>query len=259
MKRHAIALLLFLTGFSAASAEVRIEHMTWVEVRDALKAGNTTIIIPTGGTEQNGPHMVLGKHNFIVAETARRIAERLGNALVAPVLAYVPEGDIENRQGNMAFPGTISLPEPVYESVLEAAADSFKAHGFQTIVFLGDSGGNQRVQDRLAKRLTADWKAWFGTSPRVFNAENYYAEYGGDAFLIAEGETPGTVGTHAGIRDTSELMAVYPGGVRLNAVTSEAGNGNNGRPERSSKARGEALLELKIKAAVSEIRAFQSK
>ena len=94
-----------------AVAEVRIEHMTWVEVRDALKAGKTTIIIPTGGTEQNGPHMVLGKHNFIVAGTARRIAERLGTALVAPVLAYVPEGDIESRQGHMAYPGTISVPE----------------------------------------------------------------------------------------------------------------------------------------------------
>jgi len=42
---------------------VFVEELTWTEVRDALQAGKTTILFPTGGTEQNGPHMVLGKHN----------------------------------------------------------------------------------------------------------------------------------------------------------------------------------------------------
>lgn len=105
--------LLPCTAPRAESPEVRIEHMTWVEVQAALDAGTTTVIIPTGGTKQNGPHMVLGKHNFIVAETARRVVLELGDALVvAPVLAYVPEGDPAKKQGHMAFAGTISVPEP---------------------------------------------------------------------------------------------------------------------------------------------------
>jgi len=62
--------------------------------RDALRAGATTIIIPIGGTEQNGPHMALGKHNVRAAALSQRIAEKLGNALVAPVLSYVPEGRV---------------------------------------------------------------------------------------------------------------------------------------------------------------------
>ena len=69
-------------GTRLDAAEVEIERMTWIEVRDRIADGATTIIIPTGGTEQNGAHMVLGKHNFIVAETARLIARALGDALV---------------------------------------------------------------------------------------------------------------------------------------------------------------------------------
>ena len=38
-----------------------LEEMTWMDVRDALKAGKTTIIIPTGGMEPNGPWLALGK------------------------------------------------------------------------------------------------------------------------------------------------------------------------------------------------------
>jgi creatinine amidohydrolase/Fe(II)-dependent formamide hydrolase-like protein len=66
---------------------VFLEEMTWMEVRDAVNAGTTTVIIPTGGTEQNGPHMVLGKHNYLVHFKAGEIAKRLGDALVAPVMA----------------------------------------------------------------------------------------------------------------------------------------------------------------------------
>ena len=98
-------------AFSAQPADsVFIEELTWVEVRDAIKAGKTTIIFPTGGTEQNGPHMVLGKHNFRVAALSLRIAEKLGNALVAPVVSYVPEGRVSPPTGHMRFAGTISVP-----------------------------------------------------------------------------------------------------------------------------------------------------
>ena len=109
---------LFLSGFVACcylwgsgSAQtlpntVFLEELTWTEVRDAIGAGSTTIIIPTGGTEQNGPHMVLGKHNFLVKHKAEAVARRLGNALVAPVVAYVPEGDLAPLTGHMRFPGT---------------------------------------------------------------------------------------------------------------------------------------------------------
>ena len=238
-------------GEVAPSAPVEIERMTWIEVRDRVAAGTTTIIIPTGGTEQNGAHMILGKHNVIVAETARRIARDLGDALVAPVLAYVPEGSVDDKSGHMAYAGTISVPDDVFAAVLQAAASSFKAHGFKTIVLLGDSGPNQGPQQALAEKLTF---AWQDSGVQVINAGKYYAANGGEAMLIAEGETAATIGTHAGIRDTSELMAIDAAGVKLNGAKPDS-DGVKGDPARASAERGARLLQLKIKTAVEEIRA----
>src|ERR671924_1449954 len=68
---------------------VFIEEMTWLEVRDAMKAGKTTVIVPTGGVEQNGPYLATGKHNYILRGTAEAIARKLGDALVAPIVAFV--------------------------------------------------------------------------------------------------------------------------------------------------------------------------
>src|SRR5882672_9925109 len=153
MVRYLFAILL-LCFAGAASAQtpdtVFLERLTWEEVRDAMAAGKTTIIIPTGGTEQNGPHMAIGKHNVRVAANADAIARRLGNALVAPVIAYVPEGSIDPPTGHMRFAGTISLPDPVFRQVLEYDARSLKQHGFKNIVLIGDSGPNQDGQNAVA-------------------------------------------------------------------------------------------------------------
>lgn len=248
--RAVLSILVLLALWSpAAAAEVEIERMTSPEVRAAIEAGKTTILIPTGGTEQNGPHMVLGKHNFIVRETARRIAEKLGNALVAPVLGYVPEGDIEKREGHMAYAGTISVPPPVFAAVLEAAADSFRAHGFKTIVLLGDSGPNQEPQRILARQLS---RAWAAKGVRVLSPDSYYGANGALDWLKGEGESEAAIGTHAAIRDTSELLAVFPAGVHKDRMTADK-DGVIGDPGRASAERGEKLLSLKVAAAVKDI------
>src|SRR5687767_12000293 len=92
------------------------EDITWNEMRDAIRMGYTTYIIPTGGVEQNGPHMVLGKHNFIVNYAAERIAKALGNTIVGPVLMYVPEGTWEPKSSHMRFPGTLGLDEAGFQT-----------------------------------------------------------------------------------------------------------------------------------------------
>lgn len=238
----------------AIAAEIETARMTSAEIAEAVKAGQTTIIIPSGGTEQNGPHMVTGKHNFIVAETARRIATELGDALVAPVMPLTPEGDIARREGHMAFPGSISIPPDVFENVLVAAGESFAIHGFKTIVFLGDSGPNQEPQRLAADRIN---KVFGASGVHALSADKYYADNGQVAWLKSQGETDDTIGPHAGIRDTSEMMVVEPDGVRT-AKLAAGGAGATGDPSRASAERGAALLALKIKAAVAEIRAAQT-
>jgi creatinine amidohydrolase len=136
---------------------VWLEEMTWMDVRDAMKAGKTTAIISTGGIEPNGPWLVLGKHNYVLHTNCDAIARKMGNALCAPIVKYVPEGDIAPKTGHMASPGTITMREETFRAVLTDTAESLQAHGFKTIVFIGDSGGNQAGQKAVAEALTAKW------------------------------------------------------------------------------------------------------
>jgi creatinine amidohydrolase/Fe(II)-dependent formamide hydrolase-like protein len=241
----------WLLASAAGAAEVETGRMTWVEIRDAVAAGKTTILLPTGGTEQNGPHMVTGKHNFVLDETARRIAVKLGDALVAPVLPFVPEGDIAKREGHMAYAGTVSLTPEIFTAVLTAEAESFKAHGFKSIVFIGEHGASIEPQARLAARLS---QAWSGDGVRVINAGTYYNGNGQVEWLKGRGETAAAIGVHATIQDTSELLAVYPAGVRLDKRAADK-DGVKGDPTKATPEIGAAMLDLKVDAAVKEIEA----
>ena len=110
----------------AALDTVFLEEMTWMEVRDALKAGKTTALVVTGGVEDNGPYVATGKHDYIVRATAEAIARKLGNALVAPVVAFVPQGNIEPPTEHMKYPGTISVSEDTFERLLTDVCASLR-------------------------------------------------------------------------------------------------------------------------------------
>ena len=184
---------------------VDMADMTWVEVRGAIDRGYTVVIVPTGGIEQNGPHMVLGKHDYIVRKTANRIAREVGRTLVTPVVSFVPEGDYDPPSGNMLFPGTLGVPEPVFAQVLEGIARSLKSAGFKTICFIGDHGGNQAAQAAVAAKLTREWA---GQAVTVLHVADYYnVDEPQKKYLRDKGETPATIGDHAGLIDTSELLA----------------------------------------------------
>ena len=149
-----------------------LDDLTWTELRARIAGGATTALLPVGGTEQSGPHMALGKHNVRVRLLAVRIAERLGNAVVAPVLAYVPEGAIEPPTQHMRYPGTISVPVPVFEATLEAGARSLCRAGFHDVFLLGDHGGYAASLERVAARLSRGSAA--GARCRVQALGEYY-------------------------------------------------------------------------------------
>ena len=233
---------------------VFIEELTWTEVRDKIAAGTTSVILPTGGTEQNGPHMVLGKHNFIVKVAGERIARRLGNALVAPVVAFVPEGNVDPPSGHMRYPGAITLPNEHFEKLLEYAARSFRANGFTDIIFIGDSGGNQNGLRNVAEILNREWS---GSGVRIHFASNYYRGNGFREWLETQGEAADDIGSHAGITDTSQLMAIDPSLIRMNARAKNGGfegSGVRGNPTKASIEYGRKGLQMKVDAAVDQIR-----
>jgi creatinine amidohydrolase len=160
---------------------VWLEEMTWMDVRDALKAGKTTIIISTGGIEPNGPWLALGKHNYVLKANCNAIARKLGNALCAPIVPFVPEGNLEPKSGHMLTAGTITMREETFEAMLTDMVESFKVNGFQNIILIGDSGGNVTGMKNVAQQLTARWNG----TPVVAHIPEYY-DYDSVAKLLNE-------------------------------------------------------------------------
>lgn len=256
MRLFALLLLsLFLSVARAEAASVEMARMTWIEIRQAVAQGAQTVIVPTGGTEANGPQMALDKHNQIVGYAATKIAERVGQTLVAPVVPIVPEGKFDPPDGNMRFPGTIGVSDQTFEALLEDVARSLKLAGFRTIIFIGDHGQSQKPQSNVAERLTREWRS---AGVRVFHVAAYYDDAKQTAMLKAKGETDNTIGFHAGLVDTSELSFIHPGSVypnKLNGLTAPLGAlGASGNPGKANAALGEQLIAMRIDAAVAEIK-----
>jgi creatinine amidohydrolase len=258
MRGLRVALLLLATGFSSPSfaASVQLEELTWTELRERIAGGATTALLPIGGTEQNGPHMSLGKHNVRAKLLATRIAERLGKTIVAPVLAYVPEGTIEPPTQHMRFAGTISIPDGVFEATLEAAARSLRRHGVRDIVFLGDHGGYRSSLDRVAAKLNREW----GAAARVHPLPEYYraAQIDFAATLKARGFASDEIGPHAGLADTALMLALDPTQVRQDIAAARApgvvGDGVAGDPRRATAELGRLGVEHIVEATVAAIR-----
>lgn len=243
---------------AAPAASLYLEDLTWTELRDRIAGGATTVLVPIGGTEQSGPQMALGKHNTRARVLAGRIAQRLGNAVVAPTIAYVPEGSIDPPAGHMRFAGTISIPEAAFEAVLEATARSFRQHGFREVVFLGDHGGYQKNEQRVAATLNREWAAHPGC--KVLALVDYYrvtqAEY--VAALKAKGFGADEIGTHAGLADTALMLAIDPSMVRpaalAQAATAGPREGVHGDPRRATAELGQIGVELIVDRSVQLIR-----
>jgi len=251
-----LSLLLLVPAAAQPSDTVLLEQLTWTELRDQIRSGKTTIIVPIGGTEQNGPYMALGKHNIRVLLLADRIARNLGNALVAPVLAYVPEGGLAPPTAHMRFPGTITIPEQAFDQTLESAARSFALHGFHDIVFLGDHGGYQKAMAAAAARLNREWAA---TAVRAHAIEEYYrvSETGFAQLLRDRGYAEEAIGMHAGLADTSLMLALDPRLVRSDRLAKakpEPGDGISGDPREASAALGAAGVDQIVARTVAAIK-----
>jgi creatinine amidohydrolase len=253
----AVTAMLLATQGASAAPPVLIESLTSPELAARVADGATTVLVPIGGTEQNGPYMTLGKHNARVLELSTRIAQALGNALVAPVIAYVPEGNIAPPTQHMRFPGTITVPERVFEATLESAARSFRAHGFRDIVFLGDHGGYQASLARVADRLD---KEWASTPVRVHAMPDYYRASSRTwaRTLAARGFSTAEIGVHAGLADTSLSLAATPSVVRLDALRHaehpSKARGVEGDPTRASAELGEIGVDAIVATTTVAIR-----
>jgi creatinine amidohydrolase len=235
---------------------VWLQDMTWPEVRQALNDGYDTVIVPFGGTEQGGLHLILGKHNHIIAATAEQAARQVGKVLITPVMPFAPEGGFDPPTGNMPWIGTLGLRPATFAAVAEDLANSLKSHGFKLILFVADHGLSGAPLAKLAKRLD---EAWHRRGIRVRHLAAYYDNNGQQAWLRRQEFKHRQIGNHAGIRDTAELMQVHPKGVRLDrrhGPSFRLGEdiGTNGDPSLATVKIGKMMLDLKIKTLVTAIR-----
>jgi creatinine amidohydrolase len=243
----------------AARDTVFIEDMTWMEVRDALRAGKTTAIVATGGVEQNGPYLATGKHNVILRGTTEAVARKLGDALVAPIVLFVPEGGIEPKSGHMLYPGTISVSQDTFRRLLSEICASLRAHGFNRIVLIGDSGGNQSGMRTVANRLNETWSA---AGVRVLYIKQYYDYSAVKKWLEKQGVKQTPEGYHDDFAMTAQMMAVDPDSVRMNeriAAGKFRINGIELAPVEKSRDWGRKIIDFRAEATVSAIRAALKK
>lgn len=265
----ALGLMLASAGFAAAQQQppypkyepkkspVQIENLTHTEIYDAIhNHGYTTVLIYNGGTEQRGPHDVLGGHTFVAYGKAERLAQRLGNALVGPVLPF------STNNATAEMPGTVGLTAPIFKAVNERVVEEMVKNGFKDIVLLGDHGGGQKELEELA-----------GEADKKYGSQGVHVYFCGDVYekshkdfdkYLSDHKLP--LSSHAGIPDTSELLMLQPKpgawvrpiykqvyGDAIDAKTKTINNGITGDPRASSIELAKIDMEITVKNGYDQI------
>src|SRR5271169_5131987 len=150
--KSTICLLVLCAAAGCAQTRNEFEMMTWVEVKAAIAGGKTTALVYNGGTEQRGPQNVNGGHTLMAQATVLAIAERLGNAIAAPVLPFSP------NRASADLPGTIGLSNEAFALINKEVAEQLIITGFKNVVLMGDHGGGQAQLGEVAKELDAKYK-----------------------------------------------------------------------------------------------------
>jgi creatinine amidohydrolase len=244
---------------------VNMTRMTSPEVAEALAQGSTTAIVVLGAHEQHGDHLPLATDSIWGEHLAALLAQRLVNALVAPVvpIGFSPE--------HMRFPGTISLRPETLVSVLEDYVASLERHGFRRIVVLPSHGGNFAP---LADALPALRQRHPDLRIAAYTDLNGLVEAAAE---VAAGfdVTPDEAGAHAGEWETSMMLTVDPTSVHRergeagymgplapvfdqinrDGMESVAPNGVLGDPTKATAGHGRAYLERIAELLVRHIRA----
>jgi creatinine amidohydrolase/Fe(II)-dependent formamide hydrolase-like protein len=190
-------------------------------------------------------------------ETARAIALKLGNALVAPVLPF------SVNEASPDLPGTIGLTGPLFAAVNERVAEQLIKSGFKNVFLMGDHGGGQKELGEVAKQLDAKYAP---KGIHIFFCDEMYEKAQGDYIKWLESNGyPQGAGGHAGVMDTSEML--YLGGDRgwvrkeliraaVKAPADQTTNGISGDARPSTPELGKRIFDMKVDYAVRQINQF---
>ncbi|MFM9067901.1 MAG: creatininase family protein [Planctomycetota bacterium] len=237
----------------AAAETLFLEKMTWLEARDAMRQGKKTVIVATGGIEQNGPYLAANKHNLILEAMTDSIARKLGNALVAPIIGFVPEGNIDPPDLHMKYPTTMSLSEETYRRLFIDVCSCYRTHGFERIILLGDSGGNQAGMKEVAETLNTRWQA---EQTRVVYVPEYYNYPDVKKWLDEHGVGQTDEGLHDDFAISALVATVDPEALRMKQRVAAGNFKINGvplAPIEKTVAWGRKIIDFRTQATITAI------
>ena len=184
---------------------VELELLTHTEVSDKIhKEGKTSVLVITGGTEERGPHAVLGGHTIMSRHRGIEITKRLGNALLAPVLpiAVAATGLRENTDQ----PGGLQMPADVFKNVQLAMIESMAMNGFKDIFVMGDHGGGQQ---QIKEAVEEEDRKLSAKGVHVYFISDFYQKTHDDVDIyMYEHKLP--IAGHGAMMETSEMLYEEP-------------------------------------------------
>lgn len=249
-------------------ASRRLEDISWTDVRALLDAGTRTVIVMTASMEQHGPHLPTMTDTAIGYAVGDRVAELLGDALLAPVI----------RPGcsdhHLAFPGSLSIPEPLFIETVQAYVRSLAPHGFSRFVLLSAHGGNFTPLEKAAASLRTEYD---GKGVEILAFAGRQALMDTMAVMLeaarAHGVNQEVDAIHADLTETAIMLARHgalvkpepwaPGAMGhidtdalfIGGFKAVSANGILGDPRGATGAMGESVVEALAQHIVAWIRA----
>lgn len=247
-----------------AMESVWLEELTWMEIRDAINAGNTTALIVTGGVESNGPHLASGKHNYSNQLMGESVARALGNTLVAPLVTLEPGNP--SRDVLVGTTGPM-VSQETYIAWLVDMGDSLRGMGFTEVYYLGDSGGNLRGMQAAADQLN---ERYGGTPTRFHHVAEFYnhtqvRQYIQEELGIPEemeyNASSGSDGIHEELSIAAIMSVIDPSSIRYDqrvAAGRASINGISLEPLEQTQELGRKIIDFRTKLTVEAIQAARA-
>jgi creatinine amidohydrolase len=176
---------------------LRLEEMTWLQIKNAMEQGYRRVIFALGSIEQHGPHLPLVTDTLLGDALATRVAAKLGNTLVAPTIR---PGCSEHH---LSFPGSLSISSDLLSAIARAYCENLAHHGFQEILLLPSHGGNFPTVARILPELARDIPAKIIGYSDIYDFMRVM-----DAIAARYQMASPEAGAHAGGTETSIVLAV---------------------------------------------------
>lgn len=179
------------------STRLLFQEMTREDLRRI--APEALVVFPVGAVEQHGPHLPVGTDYFTVEHVTRAAAAQVSDRIPVVVAPTMPFGSSHHH---LPFGGTMSLTTETYFRVIYDLCESLVTDGFRRIFIINGHGGNHELVQLVARDLALKHD--------VHVAAASYWTIAWDALIAAEAHKMGRLPGHAGIYETSQIMALRP-------------------------------------------------